>query len=201
MIFLRYIIHRGFHNEKNEENKMPAFIKALNDKRYAGVETDIRETKDHVFVLYHDPLYHGKLINSVNYKEMQKDNIPKLTDLLKIETTKILLLEIKDFNLNIPRLIKTLKKYNRNIYLMSFSNAVIAQIAKFKTGYKLGTLNYVFNTIDDYPYDFICLLNGVLTPKVIAAYQKLKVEIFSYGVRSTKDMIYNLTYIVENKIL
>lgn len=180
---------------------MPAFLKALNDQKYAGIETDIRETKDHVFILYHDPLYQGKLINKVSYKEMQKDNIPKLTDLLKIDTSKILLLEIKDFKINIPLLIKTLNKYKRNIYLMSFSNEVIAKIKRLNTGYKLGTLNYVFNTIDDYPYDFICLLNGVLTPKVIAAYQKLHVEIFSYGVKSAKDMLYNLTYIVENKIL
>lgn len=198
---MKLIIHRGYHTKKIEENKLPAFQKVILDEKYQGFETDIRETKDKIFVLYHDPLYKGKLINQTMYKEMQKDNIPRLIDLLKIETDKILLLEIKDFNLNIDKLIKLLDKYKRNIYLMSFNNKVIERIYQKHTKYKLGILNYVLNTPSNYHYDFICILNDILTPFIIDTYRKLKVEVFSYGVRNKKDMLYNVSYIVENKIL
>ena len=120
---------------------------------------------------------------------------------MKIETNKILLLEIKDFNLNIDKLIKLLDKYKRNIYLMSFNNKVIEKIYQKHTKYKLGILNYVLNTPSNYHYNFICILNDILTPFIIDTYRKLKVEVFSYGVRNKKDMLYNVSYIVENKIL
>ena len=135
---MKYIWHRGFHTKRKEENKMPALLKGLNDANSLGIETDIRVTKDQVFVLYHDPLFKGKLINNTLYKEMKKEGIPKLSELLAIETDKILLLEIKDFNLNVNSLLKLLNKHNRNIYLMSFNN-------KIKESMKYSNLTYIVN--------------------------------------------------------
>ncbi len=199
---MKYIFHRGYHNSKEEENKITAFINAFNNPNAYGIETDVRETLDHVFVLYHDPLFEGKLINKCLYKDLKKQNIPSLEDLLKIKTDKIILLEIKDFNLNLNKFISILNKYKRNIYIMSFNNKVIQKILNKTTKYKLGTLNYVFNTIDNYPFNFICILNSLLTPYVIDSYKRINVEVFSYGI--TKSSLINnknILYIIDNKYL
>ena len=199
---MQYIFHRGFHETKREENTLAAFLKANADERCIGMETDVRTTRDHEFVLYHSPIFHDELVQNVFYKDMAKENVIRLEDLLKINTSKIILLEIKDFNLDIPKFLKILNKYPRQIYIMSFSNKVIKKLAKAKTKYKIGILNYVFNTINDYPYDFICLLNDVLSFKLIQDFQTKKVEVFSYGIRSFKDLHYaNLTYIINNDLL
>lgn len=199
---MKYIFHRGYHQTKTEENKLVSFIKGLENQNSIGIETDIRQTKDQVFVLYHDPLFKGKLVNKCLYKEMKKENIPTLNDLLKIKTEKILLLEIKDFNIDVPKLIKTLNKYKRNIYLMSFNNGVIAKIKKLNTSYKIGVLNYVFNSSDSYTYDFICLLNDLITPTMLKRFKDLNISVISYGVRSIKSCKYSsLIYIVNNEIL
>ena len=199
---MKYIFHRGYHQIKREENKLVSLIKGLENENAIGIETDIRKTKDQVFVLYHDPLFKGKLVNQCLYKEMKKENIPTLIDLLKIKTDKILLLEIKDFNIDVPKLIKTLNKYQRNIYLMSFNNKVIAKIKKLKTPYKIGVLNYVFNSSDTYNYDFICLLNDLITPTMIERFKKLNIMVISYGVRNIESCLYpSLIYIINNEIL
>lgn len=199
---MQFIFHRGFHNAKGEENKIEALKKGLENAQSIGIETDIRQTKDKVLVLYHDALFKGKLVPNVLYKEMQKEDVPRLIDLLKIDTNKILLLEIKDFKIDVQSLIKILNKYPRRIYLMSFNNQVINKIAKLKTKYKLGILNYVFNSEDNYPYDFICLLNDLLTPSMITKFQKLNIEIISYGIRNKENLKYSqLTYIINNEIL
>lgn len=199
---MQYIFHRGFHNEKQEENKLSALIKGLENKDSCGIETDIRLTKDQVFVLYHDPLFKGHLVNKVLYKEMRKENIPRLIDLLKIKTDKILLLEIKDFNIDVKKLLNILNKYERNVYLMSFNNKVMEKIYQENTRYKLGILNYILNSSEEYHYDFICLLNDILTFSMITNFKRQNIEIFSYGIRNQKTIKYNnLTYIVNNKIL
>ncbi len=198
---MNYILHRGYHQTKAEENKLPAFQKGLSDERYIGIETDIRQTKDEVFVLYHDPLFKGKLVKSCSYAELKKAGIIRLKDLLNITTNKILLLEIKDFNLNLTKLLKLLAKYPRKIYLMSFSNKVIAQLKKLNCPYKLGILNYVFNTLDNYPYDFICLLNDTIDEVVLKSYQRLNIEVIGYGIRHKSGMYADITYIIENTIL
>ena len=198
---MNYILHRGYHQTKAEENKLPAFQKGLRDERYIGIETDIRQTKDDVFVLYHDPLFKGKLVKSCSYAELKKAGIIRLKDLLNITTNKILLLEIKDFNLNLTKLLKLLAKYPRKIYLMSFSNKVIAQLKKLNCPYKLGILNYVFNTLDNYPYDFICLLNDTIDEVVLKSYQGLNIEVIGYGIRHKSGMQADITYIIENTIL
>lgn len=199
---MNYIFHRGFHEKKQEENKITGFIKAFQDERCIGIETDIRITKDQVFILYHSPLFHEKLVQNCLYKEFLQENVPKLEDLLKINTSKIMLLEIKDFNINIAKLLKILNKYDRQIYLMSFSNKVIKKLYEAKTKYKIGVLNYVFNTINNYPYNFICILNDLLNWTIIETFKKKNIELISYGVHNYKDMVYpNLTYIINNEIL
>ena len=193
---MKYIAHRGIHNNKKDENTYNAF-KNIQESIFCGYEADVRVTKDNEFIIYHDPLYKGRLIRNVYYNEI---NALTLDKLLGINTSKIVLLEIKDFNINIKKFLNILKKYNLNIYIMSFSNDVIEKIYKENVSYKLGVLNYVFNSSVNYKYDFICLVNSLLNDFIINYYNKKNVKIICYGINNIKDIKYNyLTYIIDSK--
>ncbi len=195
---MEFIAHRGWWEKHDEQNKIPALKKALMSSKYCGVETDVRVTKDKELVLYHDPLFKGKLISSVLYEELKKENIPRLRDLLTINTSKIILLELKDFEMDLKLLIKELKKYSvSNLYIMSFSTKLITNLRRLTNKYKVGVLNYVLNSTDNYSFDFICLLKGTLSLQVLDIFQKLKIEVIGYGVKNSHDLTYNLKYIVN----
>ncbi|MEG1506699.1 MAG: glycerophosphodiester phosphodiesterase family protein [Bacilli bacterium] len=192
------IAHRGLVNN-TQDNSLESLTNGLKSDKYKGIETDVRETLDNEFILYHNPLFKGNLVKNISYKSFKKENIIKLSDLLKIKTNKILLLEIKDFNINIDNLLKELNKYKRNIYLMSFNNNIIKNIRLKTNKYKVGILNYVLNTIPNYSYDFIVILNDILTNNIIKTYQENNIIVFSYGIRNIKDITFkDIYYIVDD---
>lgn len=179
------IAHRGIYNEYVKENSFEAIELAVKSSKYMGVEFDIRETKDHKFILYHNILYRGNLVKDTYYKDF--DDVTLLENVLRIKTDKILLMEIKDKNLNIKRLIKLLNKYNRNYYLMSFDKRIIYEIKKIKPKYKCGVLNYVLNSETSYNLDFICLLDLITNNLILNSFKKRNIEVIIYGVINIKD--------------
>lgn len=189
----KYIAHRGIYNKNVSDNSYKALYDGLLSYKYIGIETDVRVTKDNVFILYHDVLYKGKLVKNVFYKDMV--NVSKLEDILKINTDKIILLEIKDFNIDVKKFIKLINKYNKNIMIMSFDANVIKKIKKITNKYKLGVLNYVLNSDSDYNFDFICLLDIIATDYVIESFKKRNIDILIYGVVNDNR---NLTYIIDD---
>ena len=190
----KYIAHRGLWNETILPNSYQALLNGINSDKYIGIETDVRVTKDGVFIIYHDALYKGKLVRNTLYKDIKRD-VCKLEDVLRFKSDKVIMLEIKDFYMNVKKFIKLLNKYNRNIYIMSFDTKVIEKINKLKTSYKLGVLNYILNSDSDYNYDFICLLDIVASNKVISSFKKRNIEVIIYGViKVTND----LTYIIDD---
>lgn len=189
----KYIAHRGIYNKNVSDNSYKALYDGLLSYKYIGIETDVRVTKDNVFILYHDVLYKGKLVKNVFYKDM--DNVSKLEDILKINTDKIILLEIKDFDIDVKKFIKLINKYNKNIMIMSFDVNVIKKIKKITNKYKLGVLNYVLNSDSDYNFDFICLLDIIATDYVIESFKKRNIDILIYGVVNDNR---NLTYIIDD---
>ena len=192
----KFIAHRGIWNKLVKDNSYEALYNGLMSSLYIGIETDLRVTKDNIFILHHDALYNGKLIKNLFYNELE--NIVKLEDILKINTNKIILIEIKDFNININRLIKLLDKYKRNVMLMSFDTNIINKIKKLNTKYKLGVLNYIINSDSEYNFDFICLLD-VINKKVIAdSFKKRKIEVIIYGVIDIKE---DSIYIIDDEKL
>ena len=183
MIFLKLIKHRGFTNKSIKENTYDGIMKAFLDPKYEGVEFDVRETLDHEFILCHDPIINNKLIKDVKYSDLPK-YIPRLKDILKIKTSKIFLMEIKNIT-SFTKLINLLNKYqSKNIYVMSFSNKIINKLNIQSKTYKVGVLNYILNTNNNLPdLDFVCILNNFLNQKLI---QDLKpLEVFSYGLISS----------------
>lgn len=191
----KLIKHRGVHNETIKENTYDAVKLALLDEKYVGVEFDVRETKDNEFILFHNPLLNGKLISEYLYNELPK-YIPRLKDILKIDSNKIFLIEIKSIQ-SISKFINLLNKYeNKKIYVMSFSNNMIDKINKESRKYKIGILNYVLNTDNQiYNLDFVAILNSLINEKIM---QNLKnLEIFSYGL--FENFKYkNVYYIVDS---
>ena len=189
----KYIAHRGIYNKNVSDNSYKALYDGLLSYKYIGIETDVRVTKDNVFILYHDVLYKGKLVKNVFYKDMV--NVTKLEDILKINTDKIILLEIKDFDIDVKKFIKLINKYNKNIMIMSFDVNVIKKIKKITSKYKLGVLNYVLNSDSYYNFDFICLLDIIATDYVIESFKKRNIDVLIYGVVNDNR---NLTYIIDD---
>ena len=196
------IAHRGKVDSINKENTIEAFKAAINDIKYDGFELDIRETKDKKIVVVHDFVVDNKLIKRVNYKELEHYNIPLLESVLKLDTEKIIMIEIKDPNMDIVALSKLLEKYqDKKIYLMSFYNNTIKEFLKLSHTCKCGILNYGFNHEYSYnEYDFICILDFSLTDNIIDYFRRRKIEVFSYGLLTNKLNIKEyVNYIIDNK--
>lgn len=190
----KIISHRGIHNKLINENSYEGIKLAFNDSKYVGVEFDIRETLDKEIILFHNNIYNNKLIKNTLYKELPK-YVPKLKDILKINTNKIFLIEVKNIN-NYDKLINLLNKYkNKNIYIMSFSNNIINKLNITNREYKIGILNYVLNTnIDINKLDFVGILNKLINKDIINRLNKL--DIFSYGLFKNKK--YKDIYYIED---
>ena len=196
-----FIAHRGLVKKEIIENTIPAFLGAIDSDKYVGFELDVYTSKDKEFIVHHDPLLDGKLIWNYEYKELRKKGIVKLEDVLKLKTNKIILIEIKDINLDINKFTKLLNKYkDKKIYVMSFFNSVIR---KFKNPtFKVGVLNYVFNSTSEYPYDFIGILYDVATEHMINSLKKLNIAVFLYALNKKDKYIFkDVYYIIDDNML
>ena len=196
-----FIAHRGLVKKEIIENTIPAFLGAIDSDKYVGFELDVYTSKDKEFIVHHDPLLDGKLIWNYEYKELRKKGIVKLEDVLKLKTNKIILIEIKDINLDINKFTKLLNKYkDKKIYVMSFFNSVIR---KFKNPtFKVGVLNYVFNSTSEYPYDFIGILYDVATEHMINSLKELNIEVFLYALNKKDKYIFkDVYYIIDDNML
>ncbi len=193
----KLIKHRGLYSKNIKENTYEAIKMAIDNPKYLGVEFDIRETIDHEFIVFHNPTLKGKLIREYKFNELPK-YIPRLKDILKIKTRKIFLIEIKNIT-SFNKFLSLLKKYAyQNIYVMSFSNALINKCLITDRTYKVGILNYVINTDDNLKnLDFVCILNNLLNDNIIKSLKDK--EIFSYGLISenTNYKYQSVYYITE----
>jgi len=201
----KLIAHRGLNRNGTKENTKEAFLCALENKNYVGFECDIRTTKDHVFVINHNPMIKEHIISLSNYKELkEKENITSLKEVLELKSDKIFLLEIKEPNLEIESFQKLIEKYSeKKIYIMSFHNKVIKKLAKKDRSYKLGVLNYVLNSEESYEdYDFICLLEGIVTEKLVNFFESKKIETFIYGIHHLDSLvsIYKNSYFITDEV-
>ena len=194
-----FIAHRGEFNKGIEENSIDAFKKAIIDEKMVGFECDVRETYDKEYVINHDAIYKNNIIKYKRYDELKELGLSTLDDVLNLNTDKIILLEIKDFNLDVEKLADKINNANKNVYVMSFSKEVIKKIKEYAINFKCGILNYIFNSDNNYDhYDFICLLNNTLTSDVIKYFRKKNIIIFSYGIINLEKIIPNIYYIVDN---
>lgn len=194
---MKLIAHRGLWNKDIKSNSIEALKKGIESNKYIGIECDVRVTLDGVFIIYHNILYKGELVKNVLYKDIKKD-VCLLEDVLKINTDKIVLLEIKDFNLDKKKFLRILNKYKRNIYIMSFDNKIINELSKIDSKHKYGVLNYVLNSDSNYNLDFICLLDIIASNMIVKGFKKNGIEVIIYGTIKPDD---DLIYIVDDKMV
>lgn len=140
---MKIIAHRA-NDEIHKENTMEAILNSLKMPYIDGVEIDIRMTKDYNFVIHHDPFYAGYYIEKTSLKALQKKGLNSLEEVLeKINSNKILLIEIKEENKNkllLIKLNKILKKYDLNYYLCSFNYELLKKLQQKYPKYKAGLI-------------------------------------------------------------
>ena len=209
---MNFIAHRGY-KLNSLENSIKSFKNAINDDYFVGFELDLRVSKDNKFVVIHDFIIDrvtnsSGLVKNKTAKELKKLGIPRLEDVLKLKHNKIILIEIKDYSLDIAKFVKLLNKYRkRKIYVMSFSKKVIKKILPFKRNFKIGVLNAVINSEKNYhDYDFIGLYKNILTNNLIEYFLKQNIEIFVWGLMDNinlgRDIIFkDELYLIVNKKL
>ena len=199
-----FIAHRGLHTTSIKENTLKSFQATIENPFFNGFECDIRTTKDNTLVIVHDAFIGKHLIRNTTYATLKKKySIPTLKEVLELETDKIILLEIKELDLDIDNFLNVINNYKKqNIYIMSFYNKVIKKLKEKGCVFPLGVLNYVFNSEDEYhAYDFIVLLESVLSNNLINYFKAQNIKIFVYGVHKlneSKERYNNLYFIVDD---
>ncbi len=193
------IAHRGLKKNGALENSLLAFSLAILDPLYGGFECDVRTSLDGVFVICHGPFYKGKVISLSKYSDLL---LPRLDEVLSLDSKKIFLLELKEMNVDCDKLNKVLEKYcSKRIYCMSFYNQVIKRLGNLKHSYKLGVLNYVLNSESSYDgYDFICLLEAVYSEKLKVFFQNLDKEVFIYGIHKKSSYDIEDVFLITDKV-
>ena len=81
---------------------------------------------------------------------------------------------------------------------IDYDELVILELRDLNSNYMYGVLNYILNSKSDYDLDFICLLDGITTDKLIKNFTKRGIEVIIYGtIKLKKDVKY---IIDDNKL-
>lgn len=108
----RFIIaHRGNWKQHNLPQNSIASLKDAIRMDIYGVELDVRQTKDGVLVINHDPFFYDLSISNSTYSELSEykldngENLPTLDDFMSVlkntETKARLVIEIKECDLHL----------------------------------------------------------------------------------------------------
>ena len=210
---MKLIAHRGITNKYIKENTIESFINAIKNN-YDGIELDIRKTKDKKIVVLHDKFINRTSngvgnINNLTYNEVKKYNfgtnkvkskIPLLSEVIDKINNTIIFIEIKE-EINKEELGNILNRNKTNTYyIMSFNKKYIDNLLGIE--YKLGLINYVFNSnIDLSKYDFLLILEDLFNKDIYEYLLKNNIESVIYNTLGNikiknKDIIDNLKYII-----
>ena len=147
---MNLIAHRGNDNHKYIENTKEALLESLSKNYIAGVECDVRITKDKVLVLNHDMTINrttngSGFVKNKTYKELKKYNITTLNNFLKkVKNDKIIVIEIKsedlEINYFVNKLINICNKYKLNYYFCSFRIDILKYLKEKEPTFKVGLL-------------------------------------------------------------
>ena len=140
---MKIIAHRG-NDGIHKENSLESIINNLHSNYVDGVEIDIRLTKDKKIIINHDPFYNGYYINHTNAIKLQKLGLNTLEEVLsKIDSNKIIMIEVKVDDKKIKQmvkiLVKILNKYSLNYYVCSFNYNFLNNFKKY-SDIKLGLI-------------------------------------------------------------
>ncbi len=210
---MQIISHRGSNVSNYKPNTKQALLTALSLDFIAGIEFDIRITKDKKIVIIHDPIINlvsdgSGIVKKMKYKKMLKYNfgtkenpskICTLEELLdNIKSNKKILIELKeesdDFVNFVDIVYRIIKNYNLNIYITSFNYELIKY---FSTKYhNCGLIiGYGINTKRLYNhFNF-----NILTYKYRKIYNKK--ETFLWTINEKKNDLENYSIITDQPYL
>jgi len=155
---IKWIAHRGNFNTDAIENSYEALLDSIHHPDIDGIELDVRLTKDHKVVVYHDAtlerLSNGVgLVRDKTLKELKTyligrgkhhTTIPTLDEVLRdIRCSKKIMIELKDETGDYPILVdqvcKIIGRYqNLNLYLASFRYELLTYLQKKCRKVKIG---------------------------------------------------------------
>lgn len=168
----KWIAHRGNNNHGFNENTKEALLASLRTDYIAGVELDVRKTKDNQLVIIHNPTISWtsngtgivkymtlKELEQYNFgNEQHKQKICTLNDFLKeVKTNKIIMIEVKDSSIT-DLLFQVIQNYpNLNLYISSFDDIFLKQFKEKHPKYKVGLImgEMINHNKDISQFDFI----------------------------------------------
>ncbi len=157
------IAHRGIHDNKAvAENSMTAFRQAV-DAGY-GIELDVRFTKDHKMVVFHDDDLKrmcgvNKLVLSLTYEELSEyrlsiggEKIPTMREVLELVDGKVpLVIEMKNemsTSMALPICLSEEMKHYKGIYSVeSFNPLYVGKYRKLDKTVARGVLSSRFGKV------------------------------------------------------
>lgn len=178
--------HRGY-SARYPENTLLSFKKAI-EVGCAGIELDVRLTKDNKVVVIHDKnlerTTNGKgLVNDYTLKELKKidagrgERIPTLKEVLEEIKGVKLLIELKEYSEKICSETVKLAGKRRNTFFISFSIEAIQNIKKINPRLKTGL---IFSKPLVGPEQYLRFINA-LCPRVDRLDSKVKAFARQYG--------------------
>ena len=158
---MKLIAHRGNDNHHEKENHFAAFQASLEKDYIAGIELDVRLTKDKKVVISHNQLVNTKDgINALSHMTLKE--VRKLTDLDTLEevlrqltTNKLIVIEIKHDG-------KGYEEINRQVYrvisqfsslhfaICSFNYPLIKSFQKKYKKYVVGVIIGILANLDHF---------------------------------------------------
>ncbi len=204
---VRIVAHRGYWNIDNNEQNSLSGLFAADSIGVWGCELDVWETKDSVIILNHDNRINGRLIENMNYSEIENIQLsngepyPKLHDYLKAYRDRCyktkLVIEIKPHSTDTKS-----KRVARNIVAMvkemglddcveyiSFSNIPCEEILRQTEGARVAYLSGDSISVTQYAekgYTGIDMQYNVFTkyPSLIGIAHEAGMEVNTWTVNS-----------------
>lgn len=172
---LQLIAHRGNDGHGLVGNSKSALLTSMEKDYVAGIELDVRLTKDKKVVVFHnflidDPTHRIRKVSSLTWKEIQtyrigkgaSERVPLLESVLAhITSNKKILIEIKeessDYQDILDAVYQVIKQYPElTIYICSFHYELLKTFQRQHPNYRVGLIIGFMINMDhiNHPFDF-----------------------------------------------
>lgn len=140
------IAHRGASNLEHE-NTLKAFKKAI-ELGVDFIELDVRQTSDHVLVVFHDKSLASKKVNEASLEELKKFaaaqgfEVPTFEEALQFLSSQTrVLIEIKEIG-NEQEIIRVARRFlsNEEFIIISLDDEALATVRKIDQNIKTGLI-------------------------------------------------------------
>lgn len=200
---IQLIAHRGNDGTGLVANSKAALLTSMEKDYIAGIELDVRLTKDKKVVVFHnflidDTKHRIRKISSLTFKEIQayrigkkeKEQVPLLESVLAcISSNKKILIEIKeessDYQDILDAVYQVIKQYPElTIYICSFHYELLKAFQRQHPNYRVGLIIGFMINMDhlNHPFDFTSI------PMSMIDHWDFRKETFVWTVNNPSDI-------------